>query len=690
MTTTRLCAVLLTLAAWTSATEAQRTTPEVRTSPDHAELEPVGGEARAGRAPVRAGELWLRDHAVHVTLTNGFATTTVEQVLVNESASARGATWSFPLPQEAALSELSLWIDGRRVVGEVVAKDEADRIYDEEKDAGREASRATAEGYEYFRVDLARVPAGGEARVAIVYVQPLDVDAGVGRYLYPLDPGNAYEDMNHAFWNLEPCARSTFSIDVELKTAFPIERLHSPSHPGFQARSTSDAHWRGAYTAQDQPLERDFVLFFSLRPDEPARVEVLTHREPGAPEGTFMAVVTPGEDLAPLTDGTDWLFLLDVSGSMKGEKLRTLQRGLELALVGLDARDRFQIVAFSNRPRALTRGWQTVTTDAVERALRAIAGLSAQGGTNVFAALRDAYGRVDVDRATGVVLVSDGVCTVGPRDYRSFIELARRHDVRLFTFVMGNGANERLLGDLATLSGGFAKSVSVRDEVGAHLMLAVDRMSHAALHGVELELDAVFDVHPRTLPGLYLGQQLVVVGRYSRSGPRELVVRARVSGEPHAWTIPIELPESDVANPELERLWALAAIADLEREAWLASGDESEAEAAVTDLALRHSLVTDHTSMVVVADERKALYGLGDDNARRRANEERAAGYRRARGPTVAVRTGDAPLGGRRAAHAPARASRRGGSGVGAVGPFAALPLLALACLRRRRGGRAA
>jgi Ca-activated chloride channel family protein len=634
-------------------------------------------------------ELHLVSHEVSVLVQDGFATTRVEELLANPLDQALDATWSFPLPEEAALSELAITIDGQLVVGEVVEKEKGRRVFEEEQAAGEDAALAEQEGYHEYRISLARVPARGTAEVRIVYYQPIDVDAGVGRYLYPVQEGRTKDDMSASFWTMDKTVRGRLAFDVTVQTTFPVDALHSPSHPALVVQPIDEGLWHARFEAQNAALDRDFVLLYRLAPDVPARVELLTHRTPRNAEGTFMAVITPGSDLAPIKDGTDWMFVLDVSGSMEGEKIRALRRGVAQALAGLGVDDRFQVIAFSEQAHGLTRYWLSPGTREAATAASEVEHLEADGGTNLFAALEAAYDGLDADRPTAIVLVSDGAANVGPHEYRDFIQLERGHDVRLFTFVMGNGANERLLGDLATLSGGFAKSISVQDEIGAHLMLARERMSHEALHGVELELAGMTVSHPQRLPSLYLGQQLVVLGRYDRPGASELAVHARISGEEREWRVPVQLPVFDDSNPEIERLYALAAIADLEREQWLAETSEREMRSAIVDMAVRYSLVTDHTSMVVVRNERKVVHGLGHDNARRRADEQDAEARRRATGSAVQVTTGGTPLAGTRAEHSPSRQGNSGGMGSGALDPLALVPLAVLVWLglhsRRRR-----
>lgn len=650
---------------------------------------PQAEEAAAEPRPVTRGRLTLRDHDVDVVINNGFATTTIVQVLDNTTATALDATWAFPLPDEAALSELALWIDGSPQIGEVVEAARAKEIHEHEKAVGESTALAEQDGFSNYRLSMSPVPAGGEVRVRIVYYQPLDVDQGVGRYLYPLQNGNTEDPgagMDASFWSMDKSVAGQMSLDVSIKTSFPITGLHSPSHAAMSARQKSENLWTCSWVGTGPVLDRDFVLLYRLAEDLPARVELLTSRYADQGEGTFMAVMTPGEDLEEITYGTDWIFVLDISGSMQGDKLRVMGRGTSDAIRSLRPQDRFQVILFDNLHRVLTRSWVKPGSPEAQALLSKIDRLKAGGGTNIFGALGVAYERLDADRPSAIILVSDGVANTGPHEYRDFIEMAKTHDGRLFTFVMGNGANTTLLGDLASLSGGFAKSVSVQDEVGAHLMLARDRMSHEAMHGVEFELPGATVAHPKRLPSLYLGQQLIVFGRYRATGKADLRLSARISGEKRTWSVPVELPAIDESNPELERLYAMAAIKDLERAEWLDGQSEGETRSSIVDMAMAYSLVTDHTSMVVVRDSSKGAYGLGWANQDRRRREENAAEVRSIVGNQVQAPSGGQPLGGSRAASAPRREQqRRSSGGGGAAGPLEILGLSAALLLMARR-----
>jgi len=649
-----------------------------------------------------AGQLTIRDHIVDVVLNNGFATTTVKQVLENTSGQAQEAVWSMPLPREAALCELSFEIDGKRVVGEVVEVRRAREIYESEKADGRDAGLAEKKNFRYYQVSLARVAAGGRVEAHVVYIQALDIESGVGRYVYPLTEGGTDEGMDRGFWTMEKKTTGHLRFNVTLKTAFGVDGLHCPSHPSFKSAAGDEGDgWTGSVELPQANLDRDFVLFYRLRKDLPARVELMTHRAAGATEGTFMAVVTPGEELAFVKTGRDWIFVLDLSGSMKGEKLRMMTRSVSEAIAGLRAGDRFKVLLFNNRPKVVTKSWVAAGSPEARKIQNHALQLRASGGTALYPALQTAYRMADADRPTALVLISDGAANIGPTQTRAFRKLAEANDIRLFAFAIGNSANWPLLRDLAETTGGLPKAISVHEEIGAHLMLARDRMSHIAMHDVNVVIPRATVVYPRRPHNLYVGQQLVLFGRYATAGPTSLAISARIGGEQRTWKIDVDLPSEEADNPEIERLYALAAIRDLERGFDVEGESEDDGRKAIVDLALRYSLVTDDTAMVVVDPSRKAKYGLGDANAKRRARERTAVAQRAQNGQRVTQATGKQPLAGNRAAHAPTRAQRRttrsrsesgqsngggggGGGGAGAIGPLWILILAILFGLRRR------
>jgi Ca-activated chloride channel family protein len=609
-------------------------------------------------------ELQIQDHQVRVVINNGFAITEIDQTFYNPSDVDLDAIYTFPLPRDAALSELSLWIDGVEVVGEVVEKEKARKIAAEEKQAGRET--AVAEQREYYAYDVLVSPVRAQdtTRVRLVYLQPIEIEGGIGRYVYPLEEGRIDEEMQ-AFWDRRPAVRGKFSFECNIRSSYPLDDVRAKGFAKSVVTRDSSDTWTIWVDGAEEgvSLDEDIVVYYRLAENQPARVDLLPYRT-GTGPGSFMLVITPGADLQEITEGVDWSIVLDTSGSM-AEKLATAGDALSRALDALRPQDRFRVFLFAQRAREMTNGWTPVNDVTVDEATRMLTRLETDGGTNLFAGVQAGLRPLDADRTSALILISDGGANIGPTQYADFRKLLDTKDVRVFTFVMGQGANRPLLGRMADESGGFSMDVSNQDDLYGRILQAKERLGREALHGVRVEMDGVRVVQPapQRMPSAYFGQQIVMFGRYFEPDETTLRLTARISGEQKSWETRIALPEHDETYPEIERLWALARIEELQKKID-DKGKDSELREAIVALGTEYSIVSDYTSMLVVREERFDELGIDRKNKRRTETER---GARASRAQSV-VRPTRADKGQPMFGGAPAHSSGRGG-GAGAAGP---------------------
>jgi Ca-activated chloride channel family protein len=376
-------------------------------------------------------------------------------------------------------------------------------------------------------------------------------------------------------------------------------------------------------------LDRDFVVYYRLADNLPGRIEVIPYRVARDKPGTFMMVVTPGVDLKPLTRGSDYSYVLDVSGSMRG-KLHTLASGVAQALGQMSPNDRFRVVTFNNSARELIP-WTVATPENAQHAIAAVKSLASSGGTNLYEGMKLGLRELDADRATSVVLVTDGVANQGIVQPAAFHALLQKVDVRVFGFLMGNSANWPLMRTIAGASGGFYAGVSNDDDILGQIMLAKSKVTHEALHHAAFKFSGpvrIFDTTGDTPKKIYLGQQLVIFGRYEGAGKSTVTLQASLTGEDKTYTTTLELPEIDTDNPEIERLWAMAMIEQIEVQEAAGVQPAAESHDAIQNLGVAYQLVTDYTSMVVLDDATHARRGIARHNQQRTAIERNAQSVR--------------------------------------------------------------
>jgi len=633
----------------------------------------------AGHQPIR-----IESHDVRVVINNGFAQTAVEQTFFNPNDVDLEAIYSFPLPKSASLSEVTIWAGELELQGEVLPKAEAETIYEEEKSQGHDAGLATKNGHQTFDFKVSPVRAGDRTRVRFVYYQPIEIDTAVGRYLYPLEDGGTDDVQASSFWVTHEKVDGRMSFEIELKSAAPVADVRMPGYADAQIEELAPGHYRARLERDGPTLDQDLVFYYRLEEGLPGRLELIPYRADPSEPGTFMMVLTPGVDLAPLTGGSDYSFVLDVSGSMGG-KLSTLADSVVRAIGELRPEDRFRIVTFSNRAKMLTSGWVDATPETVQRTVARIQKLSTEGGTNLYAGLSLGLKDLDDDRATSVILVTDAVTNQGVLEPKQFHELMRQTDVRIFGFLLGNNSNWPLMETICDASGGFWTQISNADDILGQIVLAKSKVTHEALHDAELSIRGVktFEDSSGALGKIYRGEQVVVFGRYKEAGRATVELKAKLTGKDETYRTTVEFPEVDTDHPELERLWALHRIESFEKQTRAGLLPQSELSQIERELGVDYQLVTDETSMVVLTEAAFEARGIDRKNQRRTAKEKQAQAARAAQPVRDYRADASEPMFNGRDAHTT-------GNGAGAIDPFSAAIALLLGgagiLASRRRG----
>ena len=584
-------------------------------------------------------QLDIREHHVNVVIEDGYAVTSVEQVFSNPNNTDLEAIYSFPVPEKAAVGEFTYWIDGQAVTGEVLEKEQAREIYEEEKQAGRETALTEQDSYRTFDISVYPVRAGQDVRIKLTYIQPVHVDSSIGRYVYPLEDGGVNE-QKLSFWTYQEAVEEQFSFNLSFRSSWPIDDFRLPQHSQANIQKLSDEEWNvslvneaavaeeginpGTAPTVVHHLDEDIVVYWRQVQGLPGSVEMVAYKQEAGGRGTFMMTVTPGDDLTPITEGRDWMFVLDFSGSMEG-KFQSLIEGVNKGLTQLNHNDRFRIILFNNQPREITTRFEYATPENVQHYIQVLESNHPNNGTNLFAGLDLGMQSLDADRSNALILVTDGVANVGYTEKKDFLKLLEKKDVRLFTFVMGNSANRPLLDSMAKVSNGFAMNVSNSDDIAGKLLEATSRLTHEALHDIDVRFSGVkvSDLTPDRIGSLYRGQQLIIFGHYWGSGEANVSIDGKVSGEDKSYTTIFDFPETATLHPEIERLWGFAKIEDLQNRLDY-FGEDADIEQAITDVAVENGLVTDYTSMIVVREERYKELGINRFNRTRIENEQLA------------------------------------------------------------------
>jgi Ca-activated chloride channel family protein len=462
-----------------------------------------------------------------------------------------------------------------------------------------------------------------EQRVELTYYQELDCDHDWATYVYPLATAT----------RREIAARTTgrFSLEIEVKSAVPIAEIESPSHAqAFALARHEEGYWQANLEATGGDLSRDVVLACHLvRPK--TGMDLLTSKREGA-DGFFCLTLMAGEDVAKSSAGMDYVFVLDVSGSMADEGKLALSKGSVSAFLGeLGEGDRFEVMTFNVQPALAFGELRPADVAAREAATAYLASQQARGGTVLRSALSTAYKYGTGARPLNVVILSDGLTEQQERQV--LLEMIRQRPVntRVFCVGVGNDVNRALLEQLAGDAGGLAAFVSREDNFARQARLFREKLLRPVATDVQISIQGVevSNLEPKVLPNLYHGAPVRVYGRYHGGGKATVTLQANLEGKPLEQSSAMTFPAVDLENPEIDRLWATHRIDHLLKEADRA-GSRSPVLDEIIRLGEEFSVVTEYTSFLVLENDaeyqrwkiaRKNLETFGRDQqafARRR------------------------------------------------------------------------
>jgi Ca-activated chloride channel family protein len=549
----------------------------------------------------------LKSTSAEVTISGVIADVEVSQVYRNEGQTTLEAIYIFPASTRAAVHAMRMTIGERVIEAEIKKRAEARKKYEKAKRKGKTASLLEQLRPNVFQMSVANIHPGDEIAVELEYTELLVPEETVYEFVYPTVVGPRYSNVPAAgapdteSWVENPHLHEgepspfTFGIDVRLESGIPISRLISPSHD-------VESHYEGAraatvrVTGSREAANRDFVLRYSL---SGSQIESGLLAFEGEDENFFLLMMEPPARVEPVeVVPREYIFILDVSGSMSGFPLDISKRLVRDILEGLEPRDSFNILLFAGGSEVLAEKSLRATPKNVRHGVDWVDSHYGGGGTELLPALKRALNLPRADGTSRIVVVAtDGYVTVEQQAY----ELVRKNLGRanLFPFGIGSSVNRELIEGLAR--SGMGEPFVALEQTEATIQAARFRryVQSPVLQGIEVGFDGfdAYDVEPPAVPDLFAGRPVVLFGKY-KQGKGAIRIKGKVPGG--TWERSIAPGDQSVSptNSALPYLWARHRIRRLADMNLLAANDARVKE--VTKLGLKYHLMTAYTSFVAV------------------------------------------------------------------------------------------
>lgn len=552
----------------------------------------------------------LKGTEVAVKISGVIADVTVTQTYRNEGQRAIEAKYVFPGSTKAAVSGLNVRLADRLITAQIREKKQAQIEYDTAKKEGKTAALLEQHLPNVFQMNVANILPGDDVKVELRYTELLVPQSGNYEFVFPTVVGPRYNSPQsenaQAKWAAQPTLHAgvapstSFKLKATIDTPMGLKEVRSTTHAIDVKKSDEDQHADIALVADGRPADnRDFVLDYRLAGEKIESGLMLYKGQGENAENFFLAMVEPPKAVAASAiSPRDYIFVVDISGSMHGFPLDTAKTVLERLIGGLRPSDTFNVLLFSGSNKMLSPKSVPATRANIEQALATIKNYSGSGSTELIPALKRVYAEPKEENVSRtVVVVTDGYVTVE----REAFDLVRNNlsKANVFAFGIGSSVNRSLMEGIARA--GMGEPFIITDPVQAPEQAARFRrmVESPVLTSVKATFGGldVYDVEPQALPDVLGERPVIVFGKWRGDPKGRVIIEGRSASGPYRQEVRID-DRTRLDTAALRTLWARHRIQSLSDQETLEGG--AAFKERITELGLKYSLLTQYTSFIAV------------------------------------------------------------------------------------------
>ena len=564
----------------------------------------------------------LKGTDVTVNINGMIAEIFVNQTYANEGKNPINAKYVFPASTDVTVHGMTMQIGNQMVTAQINEREEAKQKFEQAKSEGKSASLLEEQRPNVFTMDVANIMPGDTARIELHYTQLITPCEGTYEFVFPTVVGprymsaseNASDDHNHFVGTpYLPDGKTpdqTYNITVNLSTGVPITDLGCKSHEINIVKSGESSAQVTLANPEDYAGNRDFILKYKLNEEDIRSGLMLSE---GSDENYFMLTVQPPEHFEPEDIARrEYIFVLDVSGSMNGYPLDTAKVLIRDLVSNLREEDSFNLILFSGSSVQMSKKSVPATEENIKKALNLIDKQEGYGGTSLTPALEDAIAIPSKHNiARSIVVITDGYVS-GEQNAFDIIN-DNMDKASFFSFGIGNAVNEYLIKGIATA--GLGESFIVTDAEDA--IATADRfrtyIQSPLLTDIQVAYDGfeVYDVEPSVPSTLFAQKPIVLFGKWKGEPKGTITITGKKGKDDYAQEIKVEDVTTYEKGDAIRYLWARMRLERLMDYGY--SKDDPSVKEEVTQIGITYSIMTPYTSFIAVVEEIRNPEGNSTD-----------------------------------------------------------------------------
>jgi Ca-activated chloride channel family protein len=564
----------------------------------------------------------LKDTRVQIDVSGVIADVQVMQTYRNEGSRPINARYIFPASTRAAVYAMRMRIGDQVIVAKIKEREQAKQEFDKAKQEGKSASLLEQHRPNVFSMSLANIMPGDQIEIELRYTELLVPTDGIYEVVFPTVVGPRYSPQPESsapqadssikvpYLHQGDKPTSALRISARISAGVPIRDLSCPSHRVIQ-------QWQNPAIAQltlddaDQfQGDRDFILRYRLSGDQIASGLLLYQ---GEDENYFLYMAQPPERVTNADiPAREYIFVVDISGSMDGFPLNTAKRLLQDLIGQLRPSDMFNVVLFAGDSSVLSARSLQADQPNIANAIRLIEGQRGGGGTELLAAVKQAMSlprEANVSRS--IVLVTDGYIS-GEKGVFDYIR-DNLDQCNVFSFGIGSSVNRYLIEGVAKAGMGEPFIVTNEEEASAIAAKFREYIQTPVLTGIKIRSTGfdIYDVHTTHLPDLFARRPVILFGKWRGPLSGTFELQGKTGQGDYLTRFDVAAVQPDEANRALRYLWARSRIAELSDYGSSYLDDDRVKE--ITALGLRYSLLTRYTSFIAVREVVRNTQGPAQD-----------------------------------------------------------------------------
>ena len=565
----------------------------------------------------------LKETNVSVNINGIFAETFVTQTYSNEGQDPINATYVFPASSRVTIHGMKMEIGDEIITAKIKEKEEARHDYEQAKSEGKSASLLEQQRPNVFTMDVANVMPGDIIRIELHYTEMITPTDGIYQFVFPTVAGPRYtspsvpKSLKAETWIASPflrlgdTPREKYNINVNLSAGVPITDLQCGSHKIDVAWDNQTSARISLSNPEEFAGNRDFILDYKLTGTEISSGLMLGT---GESENFFLLMVQPPERYTPETiPPREYIFILDVSGSMYGFPLDTSKELIRNLAGSLRETDRFNVILFSDSLIQMSPESVPATAENVQKAFALIDNEEGGGGTELAPALETALAiPASPGAARSVIAITDGYIS----GEREIFDIIGRNigTTNFFSFGIGSSVNRYLIDGIAKTGLGESFVVTDPSEAAATADRFRTYIQSPVLTDVQVTYDGfdVYDIEPPTLSTLFASRPIVLFGKWKGEPSGTIHITGKTGGRDYAEDIPVSAVIPLEANNIIQYLWARTRVERL-TDYGMTEDLQANAKKEVTELGLRYSMMTPYTSFIAVTEKVRNTEGKSTD-----------------------------------------------------------------------------